>query len=177
MSDDRVTSYSPPNNLSDFNKILRTEWSTLVSGYTDYLLDTIEQCQYYNLLGASPAGPVVRQEIMWNAFPGNQLRRWGRRSALLAADQLLPLAQRWDRPAQYWRGGQGGALFYRPQDEYCEWRVARNDEGHIGRVVFTSEPPEYFQALCGDELVWDDESESGKVHFTGDRKLLVELYQ
>ena len=115
---------------------------------------------------------------MWNAFPGNQLRRWGRSAiALIAADQLLSLAQYWDRPAQFWRGGQGSALFYRPQDEYCEWRVERNDEGQIGRVVFTSEPPEYFQAVCGDELVWDDESDSGKVHFTGDRKLLVELYQ
>ena len=33
------------------------------------------------------------------------------------------------------------------QDEYCEWRVERNAAGKITRVTFTTESPEYWEAL------------------------------
>jgi hypothetical protein len=43
--------------------------------------------------------------------------------------------------------------WYRPQDEYCEWRTERHPgTGEITKVTFTSEPPEYWQALHGDTL-------------------------
>ena len=55
-------------------------------------------------------------------------------------------------PGSYFYGGQWENLYYRPQDEYCEWRVTRDPDGGIRRVTFTSEPPEYWQAMHGDTL-------------------------
>ena len=75
----------------------------------------------------------------------------------------------------YFYGGQWEHLHYRPQDEYCEWRVTRDPDGGIRRVTFTSEPPEYWQAMHGDTLP----STNGDPAYptTGDPKLLLELYQ
>jgi len=33
------------------------------------------------------------------------------------------------------------------QDEYCEWRVTRNSEGKITKIVFVTEAPEYWEEL------------------------------
>jgi hypothetical protein len=180
MPDGHVERYSPPAYLSDFNDTLLDEWSHAVSVWFDEAIAKQaaaldgQFCQYYNQLKPdSPAGPTLRQEIVWNAFPGNQLRRWGRPYALIAADHLLALDQHYVAPRSLWPAGQWSDLFYRPQDEYCEWRVERDDEGRIKRVVFTSEPPEYWQALCGDDLTGDGGT---AVTFTGDRDRLVELY-
>ncbi len=179
--DEHVERYSPPAYLSDFNDTLLDEWSHAVSVWFDEaiakqapVLDG-QRCQFYNQLKPDPpAGPRLRQEIVWNAFPANQLRRWGRAYALIAADHLLALDQHYVAPRPLWPAGQWSDLFYRPQDEYCEWRVERDTEGRIKRVVFTSEPPEYWQALCGDDLTADGGT---PVAFTGDRDRLVDLYR
>ena len=46
-------------------------------------------------------------------------------------------------------------LSHRPfvplQDEYCEWSVARNDEGKIAKITLTSEGPEYWQFLASSQ--------------------------
>ena len=34
------------------------------------------------------------------------------------------------------------------QDEYCEWSVARNADGKITKVMFTTEGPEYWTYLA-----------------------------
>jgi hypothetical protein len=34
------------------------------------------------------------------------------------------------------------------QDEYVEWRVERKSDGSLARITFTTEFPEYFQALA-----------------------------
>jgi hypothetical protein len=176
--------YSPPGYLADFDGIegQLEQWSKAVSSWFDEsiaaqasVLDG-QPCQYYNQLAPNPQppGPVVEQEIVWNAFPGNQLRRWGRDYALVAADRLLAMDHRREVPGPLSRTGPYGSdLHYRPQDEYCEWRVERDAEGHIQRVTFTSEPPEYWQALSG--LVPDDDGND--VQFTGDRELLRDLYR
>ena len=33
------------------------------------------------------------------------------------------------------------------QEEYCEWRVARNAAGKITKVIFVTETPEYWEQL------------------------------
>ena len=176
-----VTAYDPPGFLPDFRDIpgQLEQWSIAVSGWFDESIaaqtEALEgqPCQYYNQLAPDPpAGPVFRQEIVWNAFPGTLRHRWGREQALLVADQLLPLNQRMDSAAPLWQGGQWADLYYRPQDEYCEWRVERDAEGRIVRVTFTSEPPEYWQALHGDEI-GDEEP----TKFPGDRDRLLALYR
>ena len=130
MPDGHVERYSPPAYLSDFNDTLLDEWSHAVSVWFDEAIAKQaaaldgQPCQYYNQLKPDPpAGPTLRQEIVWNAFPGNQLRRWGRPYALIAADHLLALDQHYVAPRSLWPAGQWSDLFYRPQDEYCEWRV------------------------------------------------------
>jgi hypothetical protein len=56
--------------------------------------------------------------------------------------------------------------------EYCEWHVNRDpSSGRINRVTFTSEPPEYWQALFGGTL------EGSSVNFPGDKDLLLDLYR
>jgi hypothetical protein len=57
----------------------------------------------------------------------------------------------------------GTSLITRIQDEYCEWVVRRNTENKITAVVFTSEPPEYYDFQF--------------YHSAESRDLLVALYR
>lgn len=180
----RLGSYDPPGHLPDFDGIegQRAQWSQAVSNWFDSAAARQasqlrgQPCQYFNQLTDPPAGPVLAQEIVWNGFPGTLRRRWGRDRALLVADHVLPLSLRMDGPATYFEGGVWDRLYYRPQDEYCEWRVTRDERGRITRVTFTSEPPEYWQALHGDALDTDGDGVPD-LQFTGDRDRLVELYR
>jgi hypothetical protein len=178
-----IAAYDPPGFMTDFDGIpgQRAAWSRAVSGWFDeciaaekYDLDG-QPCQYYNQLITYPNGPVIEQEIVWNAFPGTLRNRWGRSHALAIADHPLPLAQSMSGPGGYFYGGQWANLYYRPQDEYCEWRVTRDPDGGIRRVTFTSEPPEYWQALHGDTL--PNLNGDPAYPTTGDPKLLLALYQ
>jgi hypothetical protein len=55
-------------------------------------------------------------------------------------------------------------------NEYCEWHVFREPQtGKIKKIVFTSEPPEYYRALFGDQVEG--------YPFHGDRRELLELYR
>jgi hypothetical protein len=181
---DQLQAYDPPGNLPDFDGIpgQREQWSNAVAAWFDYAIRRQRKalqkqpCQYFNRLTHPPKGPVVVQEIVWNAFPGTLRTRWGRDQALLLADHVLPLSLKMDKTAEWFRGGVWSDLYYRPQDEYCEWRVTRDEEGRIVRVVFTSEPPEFWQALHGDTLSADDEGEP-TLPFKGDPTHLLELYR
>lgn len=183
MSADEIrASYDPPGHLPDFQAIpgQLEAWSTAVSGWFDEAISRQEPaldgqpCQYFNQVTNPSQGRTFVQEIVWNGFPGTLRRRWGRQPALVVADTPLPLNQRMDAPAEMRGSGQWADLFYRPQDEYCEWRVKRDPEGRIVRVTFTSEPPEYWQALHGDTL---EDDGSGPYQFPGDPKALCELYR
>jgi hypothetical protein len=68
-------------------------------------------------------------------------------------------------------------LYYRPLDEYCEWRVDRDpNTGKILQVTFTSEPPEYWQAMHGDTLQ-NIAGTKFKYTFPGDPKKVLDLYR
>ena len=178
-----ITAYDPPGFMTDFNQIpgQLAQWSRAVSGWFDECIASEQPdlsgqpCQYYNQLTTPPNGPALEQEIVWNGFSGTLRNRWGRTQALAIADQLVPLTQRIDGPGSYFTGGQWQNLFYRPQDEYCEWRVTRDPDGGIRRVTFTSEPPEYWQAMHGDTLP----NLNGVPTYptVGDPDLLVGLYR
>ena len=180
----KITAYDPPGFMTDFDRIPghRAQWSRAVSGWFDECVEAEkydlggQPCQYYNQLKTQPSGPVLEQEIVWNGFPGTLRNRLGRARALAMADHPLPLTQAMDGlPGGYFYGGQWEHLYYRPQDEYCEWHVTRDPDGGIRRVTFTSEPPEYWQALHGDTL--PDLSGEPAYPVTGDPRLLLELYQ
>jgi hypothetical protein len=169
--------------MTDFDRIpgARAQWSRAVSGWFDECIATElaelqgQPCQYYNQLETPPVGTPLEQEIMWNALSGTLRNRWGRDRALELAEHLVPLSQRIDGPGSYYTGGQWENLYYRPLDEYCEWRVTRDPDGKIRRVTFTSEPPEYWQALHGDML---GNFEGLPTYPTiGDPKLVLDLYR
>jgi hypothetical protein len=178
-----LTAFDPPARLTDFNRITGQLacWSSAVSGWFDESIAAqsgvlgSQTCQYYNALTTPPVGPTLEQEIVWNAFSGTLRKRWGRDAALARAENLVPLAERIDGPGSYFEGSQWHNLHYRPQDEYCEWRVTRDCDGGIRRVVFTSEPPEYWQAMHGDKL--PDLAGTPTYPTVGDHDLLVELYR
>jgi hypothetical protein len=174
--------YDPPGFMTDFARIpgQREQWSRAVSGWFDERIAVEEAtlrgqpCQFYNQVTTPTVGEPIEQEIMWNGFSGTLRNRYGRAQALAVGDQLVPLTQRIDGPGWYYTGGQWQSLFYRPQDEYCEWRVTRDGSGRITRVTFTSEPPEYWQALNGDTLA--DFNREPRYPTVGDPDLLLELY-
>jgi hypothetical protein len=178
-----VTTYDPPGFMTDFDRIpgQLAQWSRAVSGWFDECI-AIEQaplhgqpCQYYNQIATPRDGAVLEQQIVWNALSGTLRNRWGRTRALELADHVVPLTQRIDGPGSYFTGGQWESLYYRPLDEYCEWRVTHNPDGKIRRVTFTSEPPEYWQALHGDTL--PNIQGVSTYPTVGDHSLLVELYR
>ncbi len=117
---------------------------------------------------------MIEQSIVWNALPGTLVNRYGRRQALALADYPYPLtrANEQDAPAAFNPTGPLANYCYRPQDEYCEWRVRRDSTGNILEIIFTSEPPEYWQALHGDTLI------AGNSQYTmsGDPQIVLDLY-
>ena len=155
--------FDPPAYLPDFEDLpgLTDQWHEAVSGWFDASIDSEKSAiadqddakpgvvQFYNPARYDPGGALVEQIIPWNAFPKELLRSLGRDRALAEADQLWPLSRyrpEYDTPTLQ-------RYFYRPQNEYCEWHVTRDVfTGKITRVVFASEPPEFWQALFGDEV-------------------------
>jgi hypothetical protein len=176
--------FDPPGFLTDFDAIggQLDQWSAAVSGWVDENVKAVAESlpagdrpQFYNETVTDLPGPVIDQLIGWNAFPGTLRNRWGRTTAMRLVDEPVPLTTRMDGPGSYFVGPQWDDRFYRAQDEYCEWHVTRDSLGRIVRVTFSSEPPEYWQALHGDTLA--DLGNVPAYEFAGDKKLLVDLYQ
>ena len=178
-----LSRYDTPAFLPDFNAIpgQLDAWSRAVSGWFDQAIEADRQrfggapLQYYNAAAFDPGGAAVEQAVMWNAFPKELIRRYGRDRALVLADRLWPYERYHDpTPDPDDTTGTIGVL-YRPQEEYCEWHVLRDgDSGRIRRVTFSSEPPEYWQALAG--LVPNTAPFTDQ-HFPGDRNTLLALYR
>jgi hypothetical protein len=174
--------FDPPAFLPDFNAIpgQLDAWHRAMSAWFDLVVASEQQLigaspQYYNAANFDPGGVLVEQTVTWNAFPKEMLRRYGRERALQLADMPWPLERyRAPVPDPTSMTGMSGVM-YRPQEEYCEWHVTRDpDTGQILRVTFTSEPPEFWQALFG--VVPGDGDTVPDMHFPGDRDLLLQHY-
>ncbi|TFW31348.1 hypothetical protein [Massilia horti] len=179
--------FDPPAFLSDFNGIpgQLEAWHNAVSAWFDAVvkieLNKIAQgvdqpisetrTQYYNPSRFDP-GTLIEQSIPWNAFPKELLRRFGRAEALKQADSLWHLR---DYNKAVFDTPTAGDLPYRPHNEYCEWHVRRDpDTQNIVHIAFTSEPPEYWQALAGTPIPGPDNVPAS---FPGDKKLLLKRYR
>jgi len=62
---------------------------------------------------------------------------------------------------------------FRKQDEYVEWRVERSGDGNISRIIFTTEFPEYYEALAAESLA---ALQAGIAEVTGKAPTGVELF-
>lgn len=179
-----LSQYDSPGFLADFATIpgQAAAWSNAVSIWFDgniamsqTKLEPGDQTQFYNQLTTTPDGPVFDQPFVWNGLPGTYRNRYGRLAAFELADQVLPLTQRMDGPGSYYVGAAWASLYYRPNDEYCEWHVDRRPDGKVQRVTFTSEPPEYWQAFHGDKI--QDADGGWTLDFPGDPAALLDLYR
>lgn len=180
-----LTRYDTPAFLPDFNAIpgQLDAWSRAISAWFDQIISNDGAkfggfpLQYYNGMNFDPGGIAVEQAVTWNAFPKELQRRYGRERAFVLADRLWPV-ERYNHPSPDPDDTTGtSGVLYRPQEEYCEWHVLRDqDSGRIQRVTFSSEPPEYWQAFAGlvpgsmDPPIADQQ-------FPGDRNALLALYR
>jgi hypothetical protein len=174
-----LTRYDTPAFLPDFNAIpgQLDAWNRAVSAWFDQSIAIDQKAlggtplQYYNAANFDPGGIAVEQAVTWNAFPKEPVRRYGRDRALVLVDRLWP-TERYAVPSPDPDDTTGTAgILYRPQEEYCEWHVLRQPQSNkILRVTFTSEPPEYWEALFG--LVPGPPDQ----HFPGDKQALLRLY-
>jgi len=190
--------YDPPARMSDFDAIpgQRRKWHEFLveqfqsqinapqNSLSSQLKAVGGSPQFYDASSFDPGGATIEQAVVWNAFPKELLRRFGRERALVEADRLWPVSaysNDWiydsDNSARSFvsnpnAGRPDDQIFYRPTVEYCEWHVDRDrSTGRIRRVAFSSEPPEYWLALAGGKL------DGSNVDFPGDKALLLDLYR
>jgi hypothetical protein len=179
-----LTQYDTPAFLPDFNSIpgQLEAWNRAVSAWFDQNIAADQAMyghtplQYYNAATFDPGGIAVEQEITWNAFPKELLRRYGRERALTLADRPWPIESFGVYPPDPDNTAGTSGIFYRPQEEYCEWHVRRDpDTDRILQVTFTSEPPEYWMSLTG-VVPGDPTVPIGDQYFPGDPTTLLRLY-
>ena len=181
--------YSPPARVDDFER--RPSKVAMARGW-DAVIDTwfSEIALTYSCDGGpslffdprkvgAEAEPRVRP-ITWDAFP-RAIANWFRgqpdadRQRWRAADTLRARAN------LRYLGEDGvpvGAaeVFYRQQDEYCEWFVEL-EAGRPRRITFTSEPPEYWQFLAHGTKPFFSREDPRSELFAGDMTLVEELYR
>ena len=180
-----VTQFAPPAFLPDFRKPGQAQaWHRAVSAWFDnsaasevpHVKGTggnAGQVQFYNPARFDPGGSLVEQPILWNAFPKELLQQYGREAALRYADRLVPISQY--GTSTDWQGPILDHTLYRPLTEYCEWHVTRDpDTNAILKVAFSSEPPEFWQALFGDLIQISDKV---SVQFPDDRDHVLAMYR
>jgi hypothetical protein len=142
-----VAHFDTPASLRDLpvGSAFYDNWHNYIAGNLDASTPGTGGGEFFD---ASQTDVNVAGEhaLVWMAFPRRVLmpRRDDRTAAFIEAERTP--------------GGDIGNRFV--QDEYCEWRVARNPAGKITRITFTTESPEYWEQL-----------------WAVDRGRVVELYQ
>ena len=142
-----LSQFDPPAGLKDFDGILdqRAAWDEFIALSFQRNIEYVEsdvgtaKSQYYSAKLTSTDPPVARDVIRWKGFP-----------LLIAAKHPGNRKAAWAEAEELKQGKlkTGKVIKYRPQDEYLEWFVTRNDQHKITRVVFTCEGPEYWEALA-----------------------------
>lgn len=161
--------FEPTARLKDFDRVpgLRQAWTDMINdSYKanlygkpgDNTLSALEELRqrgasehdlrvYNPSVKAIPANSTA-ENVTWSALPTSfdeQFASIKEKYVYLDNRQPFPPAPQ---------------IVTRIQDEYCEWVVFRNAANKITEVIFTSEPPEYYDFL-----------------FEHAKELLVKLYQ
>jgi hypothetical protein len=150
-----IKKFNPPANISDFDLAspLLDEWNEKLSlrfeSEIQSLINDVDvrpnQIAFFNPVKA-PSGQVTVAHITWGGFPNVLTATFGKQRALQIADDLRSFIAYGDP-----NGGQELNFNFRPQDEYLEWIVKRDETtGKIKEVVFTCEGPEYWETLSQD---------------------------
>jgi hypothetical protein len=163
--------FEPTARLKDFESVpqLKEDWSDFINQYyetnligkpNDKRTSAVEELQRWGGSGKdlrvfNPASTEIPasakpKNVFWSALPTSFDEDFDSNAEKFA----------------YLDNQQEDKLYKvttRMQDEYCEWVVKRNDKNQITEVIFTSEPPEYYDFMF-------NHSEAG-------RKLLVDVYR
>ena len=140
----------------EFKKNLDLATGKIALGLSISDADAAKHVRFFSPASHAPSVTLSEANVLWRALP----TRFGSPSS--AIYKLL------DDPDFQFDGTVQKSRLLRVQDEYCEWQVFRNGAKKIVRVVFSSEPPEYYDFLYEPGV-------SGLQTFA--RKLLVSLYQ
>jgi hypothetical protein len=144
----------------------------------------IEGGRFYDPRADTTPGRPDTRAVAWDAFP-RPIEKWFEEAdepdleRWRAAETLRP--RLFDgRPLRRVTDGslaEPVPVFHRQQDEYCEWFVNHDDDGHIARVTFTCEGPEYWRFLAGGTGAFfpADDERSGIAD--GDLDLVTALYK
>jgi hypothetical protein len=180
-----LKAFSPPAFLPDFHGIpgQAEAWHNAVNAWFESSIASQKSSvksqhgnspgvvQFYNPAKFDPGSPLAEQAITWNAFPKELIKQCGYDRAFIAGDRLETLnhySKTLNKPVHF-------RTFYRPLNEYCEWHTVRDpDTQKITKITLSSEPPEYWRALFGDEITIDKKI---AVKFPGDRHRVLELYR
>jgi hypothetical protein len=115
------------NGWTPTDDVATEAWTHEVNRQTDGVIGEefgdSEDAPLYNR--ASESLPAALVPLFWKAFPGT-------------IDKKRHLA-----PEERWAEAEART----EQVEYCEWHSERNADGELMRVTFTTEVPEYFEAL------------------------------
>lgn len=129
-----VTRFDTPASLNDMpaGSAFYDNWHNYLASHIDASTPGTGGGEFYDA-SQTDVNIVGEHALVWMAFPRRVLmpRRDDRTAAFIAADRTP--------------GGDVGNRMV--QDEYCEWRVARNAAGKITKVTFTTEAPEYWEHL------------------------------
>jgi hypothetical protein len=168
--------FLPPGDIDDFTDRLRRKWHETMNATFEAAITAIEvgnadipppgvgkgRSQFYN-----PSRVHDKDEIslpiVWSGFPralttlydeetaldlADHLVRWGDYDPLKSSDELSP-----NEGLLTNLHGSRLPYYYRPQDEYLEWHVQRDQTtGQIDRIAFTSEARDYWEFLAQYDL-------------------------
>jgi hypothetical protein len=127
----------PPGRLDELGSQGREAWDAQSAAALQTAVDDLaKDGKRPDSLTADPARTAELRIPDWPAFPA-------RIGACLGAERALALLD--------WRPPEEGDLGrIRHQEEYLEWRLAREDQ-RVRRIEMTTEFPEYWQVLAAHE--------------------------
>jgi peptidoglycan hydrolase-like protein with peptidoglycan-binding domain len=169
-ADDEAFTFDPTGGQTDFGPKLRKAWhdtmqamfklnldlaaTTIANGLGISQADAAKHVRFFSPASRPPSIAFSKANVVWRAFPTS------------GGPASTATYKFFDEPHPTPSSPPGPML--RAQDEYCEWKVFRDNAGRIVRVVFTSEPPEYYSFLY-------DPGVASLTKFA--QGLLVRLYQ
>jgi len=144
----------PTANLDDFDSVpgLRDAWSTMLGGLIDVMnygplegsptvLDELKlwggsdaDIRFFNPLSMPTPPKSEEANVTWRALP-------------TSFDSAIPNTKKRYQFLDDQHLDPSDKVMTRVQDEYNEWKVIKNEDGKIVRVLFTSEPAAYYNFL------------------------------
>jgi hypothetical protein len=165
--------FDPTGAQTDFGPQLRKAWhaslkkmfeinlddatSRIANGLGIAKADAAKHVRFFSRASRPASMTLSDANVSWRAFPTSN------------GPPSPANYKHFDEPQVQVFDNLGNTALLRAQDEYCEWKVfADSATGKIKRVVFTSEPPEYYKFL-------HDPGVPSLTDFS--RRLLLRLYQ